>query len=301
MTLRRATLCIAALFSLPVLAAGARAYPDPAAATEALVAAARSGEVQAVVGVLGDRSKSFLVSGDAVADRAALQEFVILFDRSHALSAPDERIRTLLVGEDSWPFPIPLVQGPAGWTFDAKAGEVELLARRVGQNELDAIQVCLGYVNAQQDYLARNPEGASAPHYADRLMSSPGKRDGLYWKTSGGEPESPMGPAVGGAIREGYAPKEGQRTPYRGYLYRILTAQGPSAEGGAMDYREGGKLTRGFGLVAYPASYGKSGVMTFVVNQAGVVYEKNLGPKTAKTAAGLKRFDPDRSWTRVEP
>jgi Protein of unknown function (DUF2950) len=301
MTPRRATLCVLLVLSGPVLAAGAKAYPDPAAATEALIAAARSGEVEAVAGVLGARSRSFLVSGDVVADRAALQEFVALFDRSHTLSAPNEQTRTLVVGADDWPFPIPLVQGPAGWTFDAKAGEAELLARRVGQNELDAIQVCLGYVNAQRDYLARNPEAAGVPHYADRLMSSPSKRDGLYWKASAGEPESPMGPAVSGALREGYTPRQGERAPYRGYFYRILTAQGPNAEGGAMDYRDGGKLTRGFGLVAYPASYGKSGVMTFVVNQGGVVFEKDLGSKTAKTAEGLKRFDPDRSWKRAEP
>ncbi|HUM11400.1 MAG TPA: DUF2950 domain-containing protein [Myxococcaceae bacterium] len=301
MTLRRAIPLLLLVLSGPVLAAGSKPYPDPVAATEALITAARSGEVEAVIRVLGDRSRSFLVSGDAVADRAALQEFVALFDHTHTLAAPSERTRTLVVGEDGWPFPIPLVQGPSGWTFDSRAGEAELLARRVGQNELDAIQVCLGYVNAQRDYLARNPEGASVPHYAEHLMSSAGKRDGLYWQTSGGEPESPMGPGVSGALREGYTPKQGQRTPYRGYLYRILTAQGPNAEGGALDYREGGKLTRGFGLVAYPASYGKSGVMTFVVNQAGVVFEKDLGPKTAKTAEGLKRFDPDKSWKRVEP
>jgi hypothetical protein len=301
MTLRRTTLCVFLALSGPVLAAGAKAYPDPAAAIDALIAAARTGKVDAVVGVLGDRSRSFLVSGDAVADRAALEKFVTLFDRSHTVAEPDGRTRTLAVGADEWPFPIPLVQVPGGWSFDAKAGEAELLARRVGQNELDAMQVCLGYVNAQRDYLARNPEGVSVPHYADRLMSSPGKRDGLYWKTSAGESESPMGPGVSGALREGYTPKQGKRAPYRGYLYRVLTAQGPNAEGGAMDYLEEGKLTRGFGLVAYPASYGKSGVMTFVVNQAGVLFEKDLGPKTSKTAEGLKRFDPDQSWKRAEP
>jgi len=301
MTLRGATLSVLLTLSCPVLAAGAKAYPDPEAAIDALIAAARTGEIDAVVAVLGDRSRSFLVSGDAVADRAALQRFVAKFDHAHTFEAPDARTRTLDVGTDEWPFPIPLVQGPAGWVFDDRAGEAELLARRVGQNELDAIQVCLGYVNAQRDYLARNPEGTGAPHYADRLMSSAGKRDGLYWQTSAGEPESPLGPAVSGAQREGYAPKRGQRTPYRGYLYRILTSQGPNAEGGAMDYREDGKLTRGFGLVAYPASYGKSGVMTFLVNQSGAVFQKDLGPKTTKTAEGIKRFDPDGSWKPVEP
>jgi len=301
MTLRRTTLCFLLLLASPALAGGVRAYPNPEAAIDALVAAARSGEVQAVVSVMGEPSRSVLVSGDAVADRATLRRFVELYDRTHSLSAPDEKTRTLVVGEDAWPFPIPLVKGKAGWTFDTKAGQEEILARRVGQNELDAIQVCLGYVGAQRDYLERNPERASVPHYADRLMSSPGKRDGLYWKAVPGEPESPMGPAVSGAVREGYAPIQGQRTPYRGYYFRILGAQGPHARGGALDYREGGKLTRGFGLVAYPASYGKSGVMTFVVNQAGVVFQKDLGPKTAQAAAALETYDPDDSWKVAAP
>ncbi|HTS80788.1 MAG TPA: DUF2950 domain-containing protein [Myxococcaceae bacterium] len=276
-------------------------FADPDAAIEALVTAARSGRIQSMISVLGDPAKSYLASGDAVADRTALHRFVELYDRRHTLDAPEESRRILSVGEDSWPFPIPLVQGKKGWSFDAKAGQEEILARRVGQNELDAIQVCLGYVSAQEDYLARNPEGTSVPHYADRLLSSPGKKDGLFWKAAPGEPESPMGPAVSGAVQAGYAPKHGRRTPYRGYFFRILTRQGPHAEGGAMDYREGGKLTRGFALVAYPASYGNSGVMTFLVNQAGVVFEKDLGSKTAKTASGLQAFDPGDGWKPVKP
>jgi hypothetical protein len=299
-TLRRSALCLV-LFSVPTLAAAARTYSDPSSAAEALVAAARTGDVQAVVKVLGDKSKSFLVSGDAVADRAALGRFVELYDRSHDVSGPDETRRTLVIGEDPWPFPIPIVKGKAGWAFDPKAGEAEILARRVGQNELDAIQVCLGYVGAQRDYLERNPEGASVPHYAERLLSAPGKKDGLSWASAPGEAESPMGPAVSGAIQEGYALKSGQHAPYHGYRFRILTAQGPNAEGGALDYREGGKLTRGFALVAYPATYGKSGVMTFLVNQAGVVLEKDLGPKTGSIAGAIKTFDPDASWTPAKP
>jgi hypothetical protein len=193
-----------------------------------------------------------------------------------------------------------VVKGKAGWSFDAAAGEKEILKRRVGQNELDAIQVCIGYVEAQRDYLARNPEGATVPHYADRLLSSPGKRDGLYWQSAPGEPESPMGPAVSGAVGEGYTLKRGANAPYHGYHFRILTAQGPNAEGGALDYRENGRLTRGFALIAWPASYGTSGIMTFLVNQAGVVLEKDLGPNTGKIASGIKRFDPDSSWKPVQ-
>src|SRR5215471_7958113 len=174
MTTLRRTLVAVLLFAAPALAAGVKPFPDPSAAVDALVAAARSGEVQAVVRVLGDKSKSFLVSGDPVADRAALRRFVELYDRSHTLSEPDATTRALAIGQDDWPFPIPIIKGASGWTFDSKAGEEEILARRVGQNELDAIQVCVGYVGAQRDYLQRNPEGGSVPHYADRLLSSSG-------------------------------------------------------------------------------------------------------------------------------
>ena len=289
------------LLAVPALGAGPKGYPDPDSASAALVAAARTGDVGAITRVLGDDARPMLASGDRVADRTAVERFVALYDQSHALVALDDTEQTLVIGDDRWPFPIPLVKGKAGWTFDVKAGQAEVLARRVGQNELDAIQVCLGYVGAQREYRARNPEGAATPHYADRLMSSPGKRDGLYWPASAGEAESPMGPAVSGAMREGYTPAQGKRTPYRGYLYRILSAQGGRADGGALDYREGGHLTRGFGLVAYPASYGKSGVMTFVVNQDGIVFEKDLGPNTSKTAGSMSRFDPGDGWRRAAP
>ena len=294
----RATLALL-LVSAPALAAGAKAYPDPTAAIDALVAAARTGDPKGVVGVLGDRSKSFLVSGDPVSDRAGLARFVELYDRSHELSTPDETTRALAIGDDAWPFPIPLVKGKTGWTFDTAAGEKEILARRVGQNELDVIQVCIGYVEAQRDYLARNPDAASVPHYADRLLSSAGKHDGLYWPSAPGEPESPMGPSVSGAIGQGYTLKRGANAPYHGYHFRLLTAQGPHAEGGALDYKEGGKLTRGFALVAWPSSYGKSGVTSFLVDQSGVVLEKDLGAKTSSIASGMKRFDPDAGWKPV--
>lgn len=301
MTLRLATCLFLLLIPGAVLGGGAKSYPSPESATDALLVAARTGDPQALAAVLGSGAKSVLASGDPVADRAAVRHFVELADQGHALLAPQENVRMLVVGSDPWPFPIPLVKAKAGWMFDPQAGQAEILARRVGQNELDAIQVCLGYVGAQREYLARNPDGASEPHYADRLMSTPGKRDGLYWPAPAGEPESPMGPAVSGARREGYAPQHGKPAPYHGYLYRILTGQGAHAEGGAMDYRDSGKLTRGFGLVAYPASYRKSGVMTFLVNQAGVVFQKDLGPKTAQIAAAISRFDPDDGWKPVEP
>jgi Protein of unknown function (DUF2950) len=299
-TLRCLLLLGAASFGQPTLAAGPTLFATPEAATEALVAASRTGKVSNVLSVLGSGAKSLLGSGDPVADAAGLQHFVQLYDQRHSFQAPTETARTIVLGNDDWPFPIPLVKGKKGWSFDPKAGEAEILARRVGQNELDAIQVCLGYFNAQGDYRARNPDGAAVPHYADRLVSSPGKRDGLYWPAGKDEPESPMGPAVGGAREAGYALEHGKQTPYRGYLYKILTAQGPKAEGGAHDYKVNGKLVDGFALVAYPASYGSSGIKTFLVNQSGVVLQKDLGPDTAKKAAALTRYDPDPSWTPAE-
>jgi hypothetical protein len=300
-TVQRAFLSALLLASAPALAAAAKVYPDPTAATDALVSAARSGEVKSVLSVLGDKAKPFIVSDDPVSDRASLARFVQLYDRGHELHSPDDATRTLTLGDDAWPFPVPLVKAKTGWSFDSAAGEQEILARRVGQNELDVIQTCIGYVEAQRDYLARNPDGAPVPHYADRLLSSPGKRDGLYWPSAPGEAESPMGPAVSGAVGEGYTLKRGKNAPYHGYHFRLLTAQGPHAEGGAQDYRDNGKLTRGFALVAYPAAYGKSGVMTFLVNQDGVVLEKDLGKNTAKIASGITRYDPDASWKAEKP
>jgi len=299
-TLRWLLLLGAASLSQPTLAAPAKVFGTPEDATQALVTAARTGKVEVVLGVLGSEARAILGSGDPVADAGALGHFVALYDRAHRLTGPDGGPRTLFLGDDDWPFPVPLVRGKRGWSFDTPAGETEIVARRVGQNELDAIQVCLGYVSAQGDYRARNPEGAATPHYADRLISSPGKRDGLYWPAGKDEPESPMGPAVGGARQAGYALEHSKRAPYRGYLYKILTAQGPHAGGGARDYKVGGKLVDGFALVAYPAAYGSSGVKTFLVNQSGVILQKNLGPDTSSRAAAMTRYDPDSSWTPAE-
>ncbi len=285
----------------PVLAAAGRAFATPEEATQALVEAARTGEMDAVLGVLGSGARSLLESGDAVADRAALLRFVEKYDHAHALVAPTDTSRTLMLGDDDWPFAIPLAKTKKGWVFEPKAGEEEILARRVGRNELDAIQVCRNYVEAQREYRELNPDGEALPHYASKLISSPGKQDGLYWPTEQGKPESPLGPAVGGARREGYDPQHGKRAPYHGYFYRILTAQGPHAEGGSLNYVLQGKLVGGFALVAYPASYGKSGIMTFLVNQAGVVFQKDLGSNTAGQAMAMTRFNPDDSWKVTAP
>lgn len=291
----------AATTGRPVVAADAEVFPAPEAAVQALVQAARTGGVDAMLRVLGSGARSILISGDEVGDQAALRRFVEVYDDAHSLTERADGARVLVLGRDKWPFPIPLVKGKSGWRYDTKAGKEEILARRIGEDELNTIQVCINYVAAQQDYLERNPTGATPPHYADRLISSPGKRDGLYWPPVPGEPESPFGPAVGKAQQHGYTPEKGPGSPYHGYYYRMLNAQGPHAEGGAVDYLVEGKLVHGFALEAYPASWGKSGVMTFIVNQDGVVFQKDLGPDTATLAQKVKRFDPDDSWKRTAP
>jgi hypothetical protein len=203
------------------------------------------------------------------------------------------------VGNDDWPFPIPLVKAEKGWKFDTKVGRQEILARRVGRNELNAIQVCLAYVDAQKEYALRKArEGKGLPEYAQEFASIPGKQDGLYWEADAGQEPSPMGPLFAAAKEEGYGgkPLGDPPTPYHGYVYRMLKAQGKNASGGARDYSVEGKMIAGFALIAYPAKYGSSGVMTFIVNQNGVVYQKNFGKNTREEALAIMVFNPDETW-----
>jgi len=267
-------------------------------AAQALADAVKSGDPKSLLLLFGSGATSLIDSGDPVADRAAGARFVEAYNQSHKLVNADNRT-TLEVGADDWPFPIPLVHDEDGWRFDDTAGEDEIVNRRIGRNELSAIQSCLAYGDAQREYYVRNPEGTSLLHYAQKFASSPGKHDGLYWEAKENEPESPLGPVFASARAEGYALK-GHGDPYHGYYYRILTAQGPDAKGGAYDYVAHGKMIGGFALVAYPAKWGASGVMTFLVNHDGVVFQKDLGPKTAELAKAMKRFNPDSMWARVE-
>jgi hypothetical protein len=272
-------------------------FATPEAAVQALIEASRSGQDSNVLAVMGSDAKQLVQSGDAVADAKVHDRFLALYDESHTLVTTAEDHRVLQIGASGWPFPIPLVKGQDGWFFDVADGKEEVLARRVGQNELSAIQVCLAFADAEREYLVLNPEGAAPPHYADKLISSKGKRDGLYWPTSEGEAPSPLG--LGMARADGYKFEQGKPTPFWGYYYRILTAQGPHAEGGAIDYKSKGQLYGGFALVAYPAEYGNSGVMSFIVNHNGVLFQKDLGKDTVTLARALKTFDPDTSWTQV--
>jgi len=205
----------------------------------------------------------------------------------------------LQVGKDDWPFPIPLVKDGTNWRFDSERGKEELSNRIIGRNELDVIQVCLAYVDAQREYYMHNPRGVALPQYASKFMSTQGKRDGLYWATTTDEPPSPLGPLLAQARREGYNPTAGKSIPYHGYYYKMLTGQGPSAPDGAYDYVVRGQMIGGFAMVAYPAQYGESGIMTFIVNHDGVVYQKDLGPHTAATAQSMTKFNPDETWKKL--
>lgn len=273
-----------------------RLFESPEAAAGALVAAVKKGNRKGELAVLGSDAKPILDSGDAVADREVKERFVASYEAAHALQTTGEGRSELVIGTDDWPFPIPIVKESAGWRFDAAAGREEILDRRIGRNERSTIQTCLAIVDAQRDYYARNPDKDPLHHYARRFGSSKGKRDGLYFPTGEGEDESPLGALVAQAKDEGYTTKP---TPFHGYYYRMLAAQGPHARDGAYSYVAHGQMIGGFAVVAYPATYDNSGVMSFIVNQDGVVYQKDLGSGTAKAARAIESYDPDETWQRV--
>lgn len=278
-----------------------QSFATPEDAAKALVEAVRAKDSNAVLAVLGPKARRWLLSGDAVADRRAAERFLTNYERKHALSESAEGRAFLLAGEDDWPFPAPLVKKPDGWVFDSAAGREELINRRVGANELSAIQTLLATVDAQREYAVNDLDGDGFNDYAQRFVSTPGKRDGLFWPVSADEPLSPLGPLVGLATREGYGKKsEGKPVPYHGYHFRMLSEQGKSAPGGAYSYLIKGKMIGGFAAIAYPAKYGVSGVMTFVVNHDATVYQKNLGKNTPATALKMRSFSPDASWTKAQ-
>jgi hypothetical protein len=283
-------------------AAEALAFSSPEQAAAALAAAWRSGgknEILAIFGSAGDRLVS---SGDPIAEKEARERLASSYDDAHRLETEGADKAIIVLGKEEWPYPIPLVKRGAGWRFDVKAGAEQIIDRRIGRDELNAIEVCRAYVEAQREYAAKDRLGDGLHEYARRVASAGGKRDGLYWPISRGEEESPLGPLVAAAEAEGFgaAAAEG-RAPFHGYYYRVLTRQGKSAPGGARDYLVKGHLTGGFALVAFPATYDDSGVMTFVVNQNGVVFEKNLGPNTVAIARRMSEYDPDKTWLPAAP
>jgi hypothetical protein len=276
-----------------------KTFGTPEAAVEALVKALRDSNEKEIVAIFGPGSESLISSGDKVDDRETRAEFIRLYDEKNRLEAAGEAKVVLHAGNKDWPFPIPIVKTGDRWRFDTKQGREEILNRRVGENELGAIQTCLAIVDAQREYAARDRDGDHLLEYAHKFYSTKGKTDGLYWEVKPGEKPSPLGPLVAKAQGEGYMPGE-KPAPYNGYFFRILTAQGKNAKGGAYSYLAKGKLVGGFAVVAYPAKYAVSGVKTFIVNHEGVVYEKDLGPETVKLAKSMKAFDPDKTWGKVE-
>ena len=303
----------------------AKRFTSPEEAVRSLVAALRAGDKNALIGVLGSEGRTLVSSGDDVSDRHTRTRFLEAYDAANQLVKTDTEA-TLRVGPDDWPFPIPVVKTADRWRLsDELWAKIRPLlpehpnthrfgggrprkpdracadARRIGRNELNTMQVCLAYVDAQREYYAEDRNGEGILEYARNFASAPGKHDGLYWSTKADEPPSPLGDFVVRAHAEGYRRSAGGGpTPYHGYLYRILTAQGPAAPGGAYDYVVRGHMIAGFGLVAFPAQYGVSGVMTFIVNHDGVVYQKDLGPTTGAIATALRQFNPDKAWTKVE-
>lgn len=293
-----AGLMAAAILLLTISSASAqRVFETPEDAATALTNAIRSGATRDLRNVLGRNAEDIMVSGDAVADREARERFVGAWDAKHNVTIEGEKA-FLVVGTDDFSMPIPLTRQKAGWKFDAAAGRLEILYRRIGRNELDAIQTCLAYVDAQNEYAEKDRTGAGPGVYAQRIVSSSGKKDGLYWPVSDGD-ASPLGEFVARASAEGYKAGEG-RTPYHGYYYRILTQQGPNAPGGTLSYVVKGKMIGGYALLAYPAEYGNSGVMTFLVNHSGTVYQKDLGDYTMTLIKRMMWFDPDQTWKKAD-
>jgi hypothetical protein len=289
----------ALVFAMTSLASAQQSFKTPEEAAEALVSAARAGDRKGILRVLGRDGTEIVSSGDEVADTAARQQFAAAYDAKRQITRDGDSKAIMVIGQEDFPFPIPLVRKDGTWRFDTAAGRREILYRRIGRNELAAIQACLAYVDAQIEYAEKDRTGSGTGIYAQRIVSLPGTKDGLYWPASQGDDESPLGEFVAQAAGEGYR-VGGRRTPFHGYYYKVLTRQGPSAPGGALNYVVAGQMIGGFALVAYPAEYGNSGVMTFAVNHNGTIFQKDLGPETAKLAARITSFNPDQTWTKVD-
>ncbi|MEW6584682.1 MAG: DUF2950 domain-containing protein, partial [Nitrospirota bacterium] len=241
-------------------------------------------------------------SGDEVSDKARREEFLQEYDEMNRFQKESPNTEFLIVGKDEWPFPVPIVRRGDSWIFDTKAGKDELLSRRIGRNELNVIEVMYSYADSQREYIRKDHDSDGVLEFAQKFLSTDGKQDGLYWETKEGEEPSPLDSLVEQAMSEGYIPRKGSEgpKPFHGYYFRILTRQGKHAAGGRFDYVAKGNMILGFGLIAYPVKYGNSGIKTFIVNQSGIVYEKDLGRDTEKKVKAIARFDPDKTWTKVE-
>ena len=293
---------IASAVVSPAVAGDTATFATPDEAVSALIEAVKSPDaLDAIVKVLGNDGREIAASGDPVQDDARRARFLSSFDEAHVLQKDGEDRSTLVIGKDEYPFPIPIVKTDGKWRWDTAAGLDQLLTRRIGENELSAIEVVRTFVAAQLEYADQSRDGKSI-QYARRLMSREGRKDGLFWPTADGEPDSPIGPLVAKAQAEGYknkASRENGEAGYHGYVYRMLYGQGKNAPGGARDYIVNDRMIGGFGLIATPADYGNSGVMTFIVNQDGNVFEKDLGPDSSRAAQRIRTFDPDQTWKKI--
>ena len=281
--------------------AGQQTFSSAAEASQSFFVAIQKDDRPTLLKVLGPSAKDILSSGDEAEDKNDRDQFAHKYQQMHRLVTEPDGTTTLYIGAENWPTPIPLMHKGNAWYFDTAAGKQEILYRRVGKNELAAIQVCRELVDAQKEYHAQSHDGETDRQYAQKFSSDPGKHNGLYWDKGSEADASPIGPLVAVAAKEGYAQDADQNLqPFQGYYFRILKGQGAKAAGGSKSYIEDGKMTRGFAFVAYPAEYRSSGVMTFVVNQDGIVYEKDLGPRTAEIVKVMKQYNPDSSWRKAD-
>ena len=284
---------LAASIATAAPAMAQKVFPSAQAAADDLVAAAKAGRAGFVAELFGPRGRQLVSTGDAEQDKQNLAQFVEAVSTRFKLEDKDANTKLLVIGEREFPFPIPIMKQGDGWAFDPVAGQREIRARVIGHNELAAMSACAAYMGAQKDYIRNDRDGDSVFEYAQRIISSPGRKDGLYWEPESQSDISPLEGALADAVR---AALTGART-YEGYVFRILRAQGPAAPGGAYHYVINGNMIGGFALVAWPAEYGNSGIMTFLVNQQGRVYQSDLGPRTAKTAAALQAYDLGANWS----
>ena len=305
-TIRRtlAIISVVALANVGGCATPPENFASADAAVNALVVALRADDTKQLNTILGSDADALLSSGDQVADSNGRAAFLALYDEKHALHQTDKDdpdSMTLDVGNTDWPMPIPIVKGDDGWFFDTEAGLDEILSRRIGRNELYTIQVCLAIVDAEREYAVKDYAGTGWREYAMKLRSDPGKKNGLYWETKPGEPESPMGDLVAEASEQGYnVGANPEPRPFHGYFYKLITSQGAAAPGGELDYMAQGHMIGGFAVVAWPAEYGNSGIKTFIVSHHGHVYEKDLGDDTASIARDMKTFDPGPGWEKCK-
>jgi len=278
-----------------------RVFATPEDAGNAVQAAAQSGDRAAIMAIFGPDVKELLFSGDPVEDKNTVSQFVAAYGAMHRWRKLVDGSEMLMVGATNFPFPIPLRKNGAGqWYFDTAAGKEEVLSRRIGRNELAIIDVCRAVASAQKQYFSQLHDGAKTKQYAMKFISDPGKQNGLYWQSPEGQPLSPLGPLAAFATSEGYTVKPDAHMAFHGYYFRMLDGQTDKAKGGAKDYVVDGKMVRGFAFAAYPAAYGNSGVMTFIINQDGVLFQKDLGQNTTETVTAMTKFDPDTGWTPVQ-